>query len=99
MREAEPSTPVEVIGLDALPEVGDNFQVVTDTAKAKQIVMYRESKTREQAMSKNNRITLEMLHDQVKEGDAKNSTSSSRPMSAERRKFLAKCCRSFRPRK
>jgi len=27
--------PVEVIGLDSLPEVGDTFQVVTDTAKAK----------------------------------------------------------------
>jgi len=71
VREAEPSTAVEVIGLDALPEVGDNFQVVTDTAKAKQIVLYRESKTREQAMSKNNRITLEMLNRSVKEGDAK----------------------------
>jgi translation initiation factor IF-2 len=71
VREAEPSTAVEVIGLDALPEVGDNFQVVTDTSKAKQIVMYRESKTREQAMSKNNRITLEMLNRSVKEGDAK----------------------------
>ena len=62
VREAEPSTAVEVIGLDALPDVGDNFQVVTDTAKAKQIVMYRESKAREQAMAKNNRITLEMLN-------------------------------------
>jgi translation initiation factor IF-2 len=71
VREAEPSTAVEVIGLDALPEVGDNFQVVTDTAKAKQIVLYRESKTREQAMSKNNRITLEMLNRSAKEGDAK----------------------------
>ena len=52
VREAGPSTPVEVLGLDALPEVGDAFQVVTDTAKAKQIVMYREIKAREQSMSK-----------------------------------------------
>ena len=71
VREADPSSAVEVIGLDALPEVGDNFQVITDTAKAKQIVMYRESKAREQAMSKNNRITLEMLNRSAKEGDAK----------------------------
>jgi translation initiation factor IF-2 len=71
VREAEPSTAVEVIGLEALPEVGDNFQVVTDTSKAKQIVMYRESKSREQAMSKNNRITLEMLNRSAKEGDSK----------------------------
>ena len=38
IRKAEPSTPVEVLGLDSLPEAGDDFQVVTDTAKAKQIV-------------------------------------------------------------
>ena len=36
--------PVEVIGLESLPEVGDNFQVVSDTSKAKQIVVYREAK-------------------------------------------------------
>src|SRR5262249_47057359 len=56
MREAEPSMPAEVLGLDSLPEVGDTFQVVTDTAKAKQIVIYREAKARDVAMSKTNRI-------------------------------------------
>jgi translation initiation factor IF-2 len=71
VRDAEPSTAVEVLGLDGLPEVGDSFQVVTDTAKAKQIVMYRETKSREQAMSKVGRITLEQLHQQAKEGDIK----------------------------
>jgi translation initiation factor IF-2 len=71
IREAGPSTPVEVLGLDALPDVGDSFQVVTDTAKAKQIVVYREVKAREQAMSKGARITLEQLHEQAKEGDVK----------------------------
>ena len=44
--------PAEVIGLESLPEVGDSLQVVTDTAKAKQIVIYRESKAREVAMSR-----------------------------------------------
>jgi translation initiation factor IF-2 len=58
-------------GLESLPEVGDTLQVVTDTAKAKQIVIYREAKAREVAMSKNNRITLEQLHDQLKEGETK----------------------------
>jgi len=71
MREAEPSMPAEVLGLDSLPEVGDTFQVVTDTAKAKQIVIYRESKARDVAMSKTNRITLEQLHEQLKEGEVK----------------------------
>jgi len=70
-REVLPSMPAEVIGLESLPEVGDTLQVVTDTAKAKQIVIYRESKAREAAMSKTNRITLDQLHDQLKEGETK----------------------------
>jgi len=71
IREAEPSMPAEVLGLDSLPDVGDTFQVVTDTAKAKQIVLYRESKARDAAMSKSGRITLEQLHEQLKEGEVK----------------------------
>ncbi len=71
IRDAEPSTPVEVLGLDSLPEVGDTFQVVTDTAKAKQIVIYRESKAREQSMTKSARMTLDQLHGSLKEGEVK----------------------------
>ncbi len=72
VREAEPSTPVEVLGLESVPEAGDSFQVVTDTAKAKQIVMFREAKAKEVALARSNRLTLEQLHkqlltDQVKE--------------------------------
>ena len=71
-KEAEPSMPVEVIGLDALPEVGDDFQVVSDTSKAKQIVVYREAKAREVAMAKGARVaTLDSLARQFKEGDLK----------------------------
>ena len=66
-----PSLPAEILGLESLPEVGDDLQVVTDTAKAKQIVIYRETGARELAMSKNNRITLEQLHTQLKEGEIK----------------------------
>ncbi len=71
VREAEPSTPVEVLGLEDLPEAGDSFQVVTDTAKAKQIVLYREAKAREQTLAKSSRITLEQLHQQMEEGQVK----------------------------
>jgi translation initiation factor IF-2 len=71
VREAGPSMPVEVLGLDSVPEVGDTFQVVTDTAKAKQIVIYREAKAREQAMAKSGRMTLDQLHAQMKEGEVK----------------------------
>jgi translation initiation factor IF-2 len=71
IREAGPAMPVEVLGLDALPEVGDAFQVVTDTAKAKQIVLYREIKNREQSMAKGARVTLEQFHQQAAEAGIK----------------------------
>ena len=71
IRKAEPSTPVEVLGLDSLPEVGDDFQVVTDTAKAQQIVKFRDLKDREAALAKSSRLTLEQLHKQMKEGEVK----------------------------
>jgi translation initiation factor IF-2 len=71
IRHAEPATPVEVLGLDALPEAGDDFQVVTDTAKAKQIVSFRDLKLKEAALAKNTRLTLEQLHKQMQAGDVK----------------------------
>lgn len=71
-REAEPSMPVEVIGLESLPEVGDTFQVVSDTSKAKQIVVYREAKARDAAMAKGARVlTLASLNQQFREGSLK----------------------------
>jgi translation initiation factor IF-2 len=69
IREAEPSTPVEVLGLESMPEAGDDFQVVTDTAKAKQIVLFREAKVREATLAKSSRITLEMLHKKLAAGE------------------------------
>jgi translation initiation factor IF-2 len=71
VRKAEPSTPVEVLGLESLPEAGDDFQVVTDTAKAKQIVNFRDQKAREAALAKSSRLTLEQLHQQMEAGEVK----------------------------
>ncbi len=71
VRKAEPSMPVEVLGLESLPEAGDDFQVVTDTAKAKQIVNFRDQKAREQALAKSSRLTLEQLHKQMQAGEVK----------------------------
>ena len=64
--------PVEVLGLESLPEVGRHFQVVTDTAKAKQIVIYREVKAREAGHgARASRLTLEQLHEQMQAGEVK----------------------------
>ena len=71
LTEAGPSTPVVVLGLEDLPAPGDSFQVVTDIAKARQIVGYREAKVREQALAKSARMTLEHLHEQMRSGAVK----------------------------
>ncbi len=68
--EVGPSMPVEVLGLDSLPEVGDDLQAVTDLAKARQIAEFRETKTREIAMAKT-RVSLEKFHAQLREGETK----------------------------
>jgi translation initiation factor IF-2 len=72
VKDAPPSTPVEVLGLQGVPEAGDNFQV-TDEAKARHIVEYRQSKQRDAAMARSSggRITLDQLHEQLKAGEVK----------------------------
>ena len=72
VKEAAPSTPVEVLGLQGVPEAGDHFQV-TDEAKARHIVEYRQSKQRDAAMARTSgaRITLDQLHEQLKAGEVK----------------------------
>ena len=72
VKNAPPSTPIEVLGLQGVPEAGDNFQV-TDEAKARHIVEYRQSKQRDAAMARSSggRITLDQLHEQLKAGEVK----------------------------
>jgi translation initiation factor IF-2 len=72
LKEAPPATPVEVLGLQGVPEAGDHFQV-TDEAKARHIVEYRQSKQRDAALARasGTRITLDQLHEQLKAGEVK----------------------------
>jgi len=69
VKTAPPSTPVEVLGLQGVPEAGDHFQV-TDEAKARHVVEFRQSKQRDAALraSAGSRITLDQLHEQLKAG-------------------------------
>lgn len=69
--EALPSTPVEVLGLEDVPQAGDRFQVIEDSIRARQIALYRQSKVREAALAKSSRLTLEHLHEQLAAGDVK----------------------------
>jgi translation initiation factor IF-2 len=70
-KEAVPSTPVEVLGLEGLPMAGDSFQSIADDKKARQIVSYRQEKLRDIALAKTSRITLDQLHKQLTEGEIK----------------------------
>jgi translation initiation factor IF-2 len=72
IKQAAPSTPVEVLGLQGVPEAGDQFQV-TDEAKARHIVEYRQGKQREASLAKtaSGRLTLDQLHEQLRAGEVK----------------------------
>ena len=69
--EAAPSTPVQVLGLEDVPQAGDRLQQIADTLKARQIALHRQSKLREAALAKSARLTLEQLHEQLAAGDVK----------------------------
>jgi translation initiation factor IF-2 len=69
LKEAGPATPVELLGLAALPDPGDQLLVVTDSLKAQQIVNFRQLKIREKAMAASSRIKLEDLGRAIAEGE------------------------------
>jgi translation initiation factor IF-2 len=69
--QALPSTPVEVLGLEEVPQAGDRLQVIEDIFKARQISLHRLAKLREVALAKSARLTLEQLHEQLAAGDVK----------------------------
>ena len=64
--EAGPSTPVEVLGLEGMPDSGDTFLVVADRDKAKGIAQYRKMKEREAQLAKSSRVSLEGLAEQIR---------------------------------
>jgi len=68
LKEAGPATPVEILGLQTLPEPGDQLMVVTDQLKAQSIVQFRQLKQREKAMAASSKIRLEDLGRAIAEG-------------------------------
>jgi translation initiation factor IF-2 len=70
VEEAPPSTPVEVLGLEGLPQSGDML-LVADREKARQIAEYREQRAREAALAKSSKLSLEGLAEQIKTAGVK----------------------------
>ena len=71
IEEAGPSTPVEVLGLEAMPDSGDTFLVVADRDKAKGIAQYRKMKERDAQLAKSSRVSLEGLAEQIRQAGVK----------------------------
>ena len=71
VEQAGPSTPVEVLGLEGMPDAGDTFLVVSDRDKAKGIAQYRKMKERESQLAKSSRVSLEGLAEQIKQAGVK----------------------------
>ena len=66
MDAAAPATPVEILGLEGLPQAGDQLVAVADREKARGISEYREQKAREAQLAKSSRVSLEGLAEQLK---------------------------------
>jgi translation initiation factor IF-2 len=64
--EAGPSTPVEILGLEGLPQAGDQFTVLADREKAVGVAEYRQQKAREATLAKSSKVSLEGLAEQLK---------------------------------
>jgi translation initiation factor IF-2 len=69
--EAGPSTPVEILGLEGMPDAGDTFIVMSDRDRAKEISRYRTMKEREAQLAKSSRVSLEGLAEQIKQAGVK----------------------------
>ena len=66
--EAGPSIPVEVLGLSAMPNAGDEAVVVPDERKAREIALFRQGKFREVRLAKQQAVKLEDVFSQREEG-------------------------------
>ena len=69
VKSAGPSMPVEILGLQGVPQAGDPFSVVADEARAREITEYRTRQTRERGAVA--RGTIEQMFSKISEGAAK----------------------------
>jgi translation initiation factor IF-2 len=69
IKVAGPSVPVEVLGLNSAPEAGDQFDVVPNEARAREVTEYRERKRRDTRGTASARSSLEQMMTQMKEGN------------------------------
>ena len=71
VKEAGPSVPVEITGLDDVPTGGDTFDAVSDERLARELVAQRRDAEKEERFNSRTKVTLDNLFDQMKLGEMK----------------------------
>ncbi|HZH59974.1 MAG TPA: translation initiation factor IF-2 [Metabacillus sp.] len=71
VKEAAPSTPVEITGLNDVPLAGDQFMVFEDEKSARQVGEARAQKKLDEQRSEGSKLSLDDLFEQIKQGDIK----------------------------
>ncbi|MGB5233999.1 MAG: translation initiation factor IF-2, partial [Candidatus Macondimonas sp.] len=67
--QAGPSIPVQILGLSGTPNAGDDFMVVADERKAREIALYRQGKFRDVRLAKQVSTKLEDVFNRMEEGN------------------------------
>ncbi len=71
VKDAGPSVPVEITGLDEVPSAGDGFDAVSDERLARELVEQRKEKAKNDEFNARQKVTLDNLFSQLSEGDLK----------------------------
>ena len=70
-KSAGPSTPVEIQGLGGVPDSGDEFSVVADERRAREVTSYRQAKHKEVKLARQQKAKLESMFSEMGEGQVK----------------------------
>ncbi|CEA06789.1 translation initiation factor IF-2 [Pseudomonas saudimassiliensis] len=71
VKEAGPSIPVAILGLDGTPEAGDEMTVVADEKKAREVALFRQGKFREIKLARQQSAKLENMFENMGQGEKK----------------------------
>jgi translation initiation factor IF-2 len=71
VKSAEPAKPVQILGLNTVPNAGDRLEVVKDDRVARQIASERETESRQERLTTRRSVTLEDIQRQIKDSDNK----------------------------
>lgn len=71
IKEAGPSIPVEILGLDGTPDAGDELTVVSDEKKAREVALFRQGKFREIKLARQQSAKLENMFESMGQDEKK----------------------------